>query len=99
MTETNSVHFLDQTTPPPQSTDSAAKAIDAAGNALLGRLDVGGKSEVYRFGDEALRRDLAIKVLKAEFHATFLHLLGLDHTKLAYRLSEVYGEVVKEILA
>jgi hypothetical protein len=40
-----------------------------------------------------------------EFHATILHLLGLDHTKLTYRhagrdyrLTDVHGEVVKEIL-
>jgi hypothetical protein len=41
-----------------------------------------------------------------DFHATILHLLGLDHTSLTYRhagrdfrLTYVYGEVVKEILA
>jgi hypothetical protein len=41
-----------------------------------------------------------------DLHATMLHLLGLDHTRLTrrhlgrdYRLTDVYGEVVKEILA
>src|SRR6185503_3097328 len=41
-----------------------------------------------------------------DFHATILHLLGFDHTKLTYRhagrdfrLTDVHGEVVKEILA
>jgi len=41
-----------------------------------------------------------------DFHATILHLLGLDHTKLTYRhagrdfrLTDVHGTVVKEILA
>jgi hypothetical protein len=41
-----------------------------------------------------------------DFHATILHLLGLDHTRLTYRfagrdyrLTDVEGEVVKEILA
>jgi hypothetical protein len=41
-----------------------------------------------------------------DFHATILHLLGLDHTKLTYRhagrdyrLTDVHGEVVKKILA
>jgi hypothetical protein len=41
-----------------------------------------------------------------DFHATILHLLGLDHTKLTYRhagrdyrLTDVHGEVVKDILA
>jgi hypothetical protein len=41
-----------------------------------------------------------------DFHATILHLLGLEHTKLTYRhagrdyrLTDVHGKVVKEILA
>ncbi len=41
-----------------------------------------------------------------DFHATILHLLGLDHEKLTYhyagrdfRLTDVHGRVVKEILA
>jgi hypothetical protein len=41
-----------------------------------------------------------------DFHAIILHLLGLDHTRLTYRhagrdyrLTDVHGEVVKEILA
>jgi hypothetical protein len=41
-----------------------------------------------------------------DFHATILHLLGLDHERLTYRhagrdyrLTDVYGRVVKEILA
>jgi hypothetical protein len=41
-----------------------------------------------------------------DFHATILHLLGLDHTRLTYRhagrdfrLTNVSGEIVKAILA
>ena len=41
-----------------------------------------------------------------DFHATILHLLGFDHTKLTFRhagrdfrLTDVHGNVVKEILA
>ena len=41
-----------------------------------------------------------------DFHATILHLLGIDHTRLTYRhagrdfrLTDVYGRVVEEILA
>jgi len=41
-----------------------------------------------------------------DLHATMLHLLGLDHEKLTYRfsgrdirLTDVRGEVVKEVLA
>jgi uncharacterized protein (DUF1501 family) len=46
------------------------------------------------------------KVHVHDFHATILHLLGLDHEKLTYRhagrdfrLTDVYGEVVQKILA
>jgi len=41
-----------------------------------------------------------------DLHATLLHILGLDHERLTYRhagrdfrLTDVYGEVVTEILA
>ena len=41
-----------------------------------------------------------------DLHATILHLLGFDHTKLTYRhagrdyrLTDVEGRVVREILA
>ena len=46
------------------------------------------------------------RVTIPDFHATILHLLGLDHTKLTFRhagrdfrLTDVHGEVVKAILA
>lgn len=46
------------------------------------------------------------KVTMPDFHATILHLLGLDHTRLTYRhagrdfrLTDVHGRVVHEILA
>ncbi len=46
------------------------------------------------------------KVHVHDLHATILHLLGLDHEKLTYRysgrdfrLTDVHGNVVKEILA
>ena len=46
------------------------------------------------------------KVHVHDLHATILHLLGLDHTRLTYfhqgrdeRLTDVYGRVVTEILA
>jgi hypothetical protein len=46
------------------------------------------------------------KVHMHDLHATILHLLGLNHEKLTYRyagrdfrLTDVYGEVVKDILA
>ena len=40
-----------------------------------------------------------------DLHATVLHLLGLDHTKLTYRysgrdfrLTDVHGQVIKQII-
>lgn len=46
------------------------------------------------------------KVHMHDLHATILHLLGLDHERLTYRyagrdfrLTDVYGRIVKEILA
>ena len=46
------------------------------------------------------------KVHVHDFHATILHLLGLDHEQLTYRhagrdfrLTDVHGNVVKDILA
>jgi hypothetical protein len=49
---------------------------------------------------------VADKVHLHDLHATLLHLLGLDHTRLTYRyagrdfrLTDVHGNVVKEILA
>jgi hypothetical protein len=51
-------------------------------------------------------RPVAGKVHLHDLHATMLHLLGLNHERLTYRhlgrdyrLTDVYGEVVKEILA
>jgi hypothetical protein len=46
------------------------------------------------------------KVHMHDLHATILHLLGIDHLRLTYhhagrdfRLTDVFGEVVDEILA
>jgi hypothetical protein len=46
------------------------------------------------------------KVHVHDLHATILHLMGIDHTKLTYRysgrdyrLTDVYGKVVQDILA
>ena len=58
--------------------------------------------ETDEFGHHAV----ADKVHMHDLHATILHLLGLDHEKLTYRydgrdfrLTDVHGRVVKEILA
>jgi hypothetical protein len=46
------------------------------------------------------------KVTMPDFHATILHLLGLDHERLTfrhagrdYRLTDVHGCVVREVIA
>jgi hypothetical protein len=53
------------------------------------------------FGFKAIENRVSIH----DLHATILHALGIDHTKLTYRyagrdfrLTDVFGEVVKDIL-
>ena len=53
------------------------------------------------FGFKAVENRVSIH----DLHATMLNQLGIDHTKLTYRyagrdfrLTDVYGEVVKDIL-
>ena len=57
--------------------------------------------ETDEFGAQAVEGKVHIH----DWHATLLHLLGLDHTKLTYRyagrdyrLTDVYGEVVHEVV-
>ncbi len=64
------------------------------------------RGHVHGATDEHGIRAVEKPVHVHDFHATVLHLLGLDHTKLTYRhagrdyrLTDVHGEVVKEILA
>ena len=68
----------------------------------------GGVKGGLAFGrtDDFGYRAVEDKVHMHDLHATLLHLLGLDHEKLTYRyagrdfrLTDVYGHVVKEILA
>ncbi len=68
----------------------------------------GGVKGGIRYGatDEIGGTSVEGKIGTHDLHATILHLLGLDHTKLTYRyagrdfrLTDVYGEVAKEILA
>jgi uncharacterized protein (DUF1501 family) len=56
--------------------------------------------------DDMSYRVVAGKVHVHDLHATILHQLGIDHLKLTwrhlgrdFRLTDVYGEVVREILA
>ena len=58
--------------------------------------------ETDEYGYYAVRDKVALH----DLHATMLHLLGIDHTRLTYRfsgrdfrLTDVYGEVLRPILA
>jgi hypothetical protein len=60
----------------------------------------------YGETDEMGYRVIEGKIHIHDLHATMLHLLGIDHTQLTwnqvgrdYRLTDVYGTVVKEILS
>ncbi|HJZ97018.1 MAG TPA: DUF1501 domain-containing protein, partial [Candidatus Solibacter sp.] len=68
----------------------------------------GGAKGGYRHGatDPVTGGAIDGKMHLHDLHATMLHLLGLDHTKLTYpyggrnfRLTEVYGNVVKALVA
>ena len=68
----------------------------------------GGVKAGFTYGetDDFGYRPISEKVHLHDLHATILHLLGLDHERLThrhagrdFRLTDVYGSVVKEILA
>jgi uncharacterized protein (DUF1501 family) len=70
-----------------------------AGGGVKGGVTYGATDE---YGYKAVENKISIH----DLHATMLHLLGIDHTKLTFRfsgrdmrLTDVYGEVVKEIIA
>ena len=70
-----------------------------AGGGVRGGMTYG---ETDDFGFAAVHDKVHIH----DLHATILHLLGLDHERLTYhyagrdfRLTDVYGRVVKEIIA
>lgn len=68
----------------------------------------GGVKGGFRYGatDELGYEAVDGRMDPHDFHATILHLLGLDHTKLTYnyagrdfRLTDVYGNVAKDIMS
>ncbi|QEG42608.1 DUF1501 domain-containing protein [Roseimaritima ulvae] len=70
-----------------------------AGGGVKGGMSYG---ETDEFGFKAMVDKMHVH----DLHATILHLLGLDHERLTYRhagrdfrLTDVYGRVVKEIIA
>ena len=70
-----------------------------AGGGVKGGMTYGATDE---FGFQAVENRVSIH----DLHATILHLLGIDHEKLTYRyagrdfrLTDVFGNVVRDILA
>ncbi len=70
-----------------------------AGGGVKGGISYG---ETDEWGYKAMKDTLEMH----DLHATILHLMGMDHERLTYRfggrdirLTDVYGRVVKEILA
>ena len=70
-----------------------------AGGGVKGGISYG---ETDEFGFKAVEKSVSIH----DLHATMLNQMGVDHTKLTYRyagrdfrLTDVYGEVVRDILA
>jgi uncharacterized protein (DUF1501 family) len=70
-----------------------------AGGGVKGGITYGNTDDYGWFAQED-------KVHLHDLHATMLHLLGIDHTRLVYRyggrdyrLTDVHGEVVNKIIA
>ncbi len=70
-----------------------------AGGGVRGGMTYGATDE---FGFQAIENRVSVH----DLHATILHLLGVDHERLAYRysgrdfrLTDVHGRVLKELLA
>lgn len=90
-------------TPAAQGTDGRdhhphAFSVWLAGGGVRGGMTYGHTDEFGYYVAEN-------KVTMPDFHATILHLLGLDHTRLTYRhagrdfrLTDVEGDVVREIV-
>jgi Protein of unknown function (DUF1501) len=76
-----------------------AMTIWMAGAKIKGGQIIGASDE---FGYRAEQQAISVH----DLHATMLHLLGLDHTKLTYlfngrnmRLTDVYGELIPQVVA
>jgi uncharacterized protein DUF1501 len=76
-----------------------AMTVWMAGAGIKGGQIIGASDE---FGYKAEQQPIAVH----DLHATMLHLLGIDHTKLTYlfngrnmRLTDVYGELIPQIVS
>ena len=75
----------------------AGKTVLMTGAGIKGGQVIGASDE---FGYKAMEQPISYH----DLHATMLHLLGLDHTKLTYRfngrnmrLTDVYGTLIPQI--
>ena len=73
-------------------------SVALAGGGIKGGTSYGGTDEL---GYKAVHKPVSVH----DLHATMLHLCGIDHLKLTYRtqgrdfrLTDVFGEVVRDIL-
>jgi serine/threonine-protein kinase len=67
MSDTHSLNPLELTSDAtPAADDKAAGPDGLAGHSVGERIGAGGMGEVYRCGDDALQRDLAVKLLRSE---------------------------------
>ena len=80
-------------------------ALSGGGTRTFPYIESGNGGMVHSVTDEYGYRAIEQKGHIHDLHATMLHLLGLDHERLTYRysgrdfrLTDVYGRVVKEIL-
>jgi hypothetical protein len=91
-----------------RSNNNKATGRDHNPHAFTYWLAGGGVKGGVHYGetDEIGHKAAVDRVSVHDLHATILHLLGLDHTKLTYkyngrnfRLTDVYGNVIRKVLA
>ncbi len=108
MLETTLVNCTSEFGRQPAAQGKQAKGRDHNAGVFTAWLAGGGiKSGVsYGHSDELGFKVAEAPVFSYQFHATALHLLGLDHEKLTYyhngldqRLTSVHGHVIEELLA
>lgn len=91
-----------------QGGGSGAPGRDHNGRAFSMWMAGGNVKGGIKYGetDEIGARSVKDKVHVHDLHATILHLMGFDHTKLTYnyngrefRLTDVYGNVIKDVIS
>ena len=100
--------LMDQWTPTAEGKEAARYGRDHNPDGFTMWMAGGGVKAGMKYGatDEFGFYSIENKVNIHDLHATLLHLLGLDHSKLTFRhagrdfrLTDVFGEVVKDVLA